>query len=111
MNIILDTKPISNVGSTKVTHFTAVYDPRRNVLNIVTAGISYVKILSDEELRSPDLNWRGQAFDKHDLCSINEVFNNYGTTEIHDFPTPYTSGHLDFSNYNHIYMSSSMGYY
>jgi len=109
LNVLLGNMPTNGAPA---RHFTAEYDPTKNHLNLNTIDVEYYKILSDDELKSPNLNWRGtENIEPNDLCSLNEVLKNYGNTTVWNYLVNYVSGFLDFSHYNNIYMSSDIGCY
>jgi len=110
LNELLHNVPVSYFEGNKIIYFNATHDPLKNIVIISSANCAYYKILSDDELQSPHLNWTGTPykFRPRDLCSINEVIKNYGDTPVRNYLTDYSSGFLDFSRYNNIYMSSSM---
>ena len=80
-------------GDVKIIRFHAVYDALKNHLNITAVNCPYFQLLSDDELRSPFLNWAGDRYSTGDLCSINEVLTNYGDTTIWSSDIDYVSGY------------------
>ena len=49
--------------------------------------------------------------DANNLMSCNETLKNYGNSTYYTGGGEYTSGFLDFSRYNNIYISSNIGGY
>ena len=75
-------KSFKVVISATVRHVYSTFDPSKNSLTLNTHDGNYFKVLSDDEHKSPTLNWTGIDFAVNDPGSLDEALNNYGETNL-----------------------------
>ena len=89
--------------------FTVTYNATTSNVTIAATsaptGCNF-QILTDNDLSTSLNGLFTQSFNKSNPASINDILRNYGTAPKYSTSNPYTSGFLNFSPINNLYLSS-----
>jgi hypothetical protein len=90
--------------------FTATYNVNTNNVRIgvkstVPVGANF-QILTDKDLTTKLNGLFTAAFDKNNFASVNDVLGNFGFSSTYGVNNSYTSGFLNMSAINNLYLSS-----
>ena len=93
------------------TLFEFIEDVFNTVVLITPIGPNTLRIFTDEELKTNNINWTGEWYDKANLKSIHAVLANYGTSTVYTATTPYVSGRISLQPLEYVLLSSfGLGY-
>ena len=93
------------------TLFNFVEDVFNTVVLISPIETNTLRIFTDEELKTNNINWAGEWYDKVNLKSINSVLANYGRSMASSANTPYVSGRISLQPLEYVLLSSfGLGY-